>query len=242
MSAHDGHVFSACVQGMPGREAHGGPQELIAAMFSHTLATANFNYFGAEVTDSLCAKLDVQWQTYLGLQTLRPMSGPRSQLSVSLFGVGEDEGEALGALAQKVYGSPELRPSQRAALVPFMRGESVAVFAGLGSGKSCNFLFAALAAAKRSQFVLVLSPLRIVSLNTTRACEEAGISCVLWGEDTRAYITSAIRDVDDKVGSQVPFSILIASLDALATRADLGSALNHAVSKNKIARVVYDEA
>jgi hypothetical protein len=219
-----------------------GARGVLAALFSHTLATREYNYHGQVLSADLIGKVDVAWRTYLGLRGLDSRSvEPIFDHPVSLVPPNTNLAELWDDLGRRLYRDGSLRHSQIAALSPFLQGKSVGVFSPVASGKSCVFLAAAVLSGRRSQFVLVMSPMRSVGLNAQSSCLAAGVPALVFNAESADLVLESLRAFDGVGVSTLPFSCLILAYEGLVFDSAASTALGLAVQKNRISRIVYDE-
>jgi superfamily II DNA helicase RecQ len=97
-----------------------------------------------------------------------------------------------------------------------------------GYGKSLLFLIPAIVEEESKMVTVVFVPLRALLNNIAAGIRQKGIHCAVWGEQ--------------KTRNPRVISLLLVSMDAYANSKELVSFITQLESKNRLARVVLDEA
>lgn len=212
-------------------------QQYIAALHSHGLDTHQTSYHGADIQPHMVMEMDYKWTLYIGIVSLliaalRPSSLLPPEKSME---------ETLKQLGAQLYDGGELRPTQVQALTVVLRGEKhLGYFAPVSSGKSASFLGAALLSAPLGQYVLLLSPLRAVALNTLAAAEKVGVTAVMYTPESKDQVLDSLRALAP--GQVLNFSLLIVSFEAWDTDATFAAIMSESRRTSAVSRIFFDEA
>lgn len=218
-------------------------QTSIAHSFSHSVQTHAKNYHGAQITAGSTAAMDAAWQTIIGV-------GPDEEHGVGapsrdpcLWQDGEDSDAAMADLAEKLYGEgATFRTSQAQAVRRFIQGDSIVCLDAVSGGKSAVFLSAAMLAGKRSQFLLLMCPLRSVSLSAKSQAQAIGVSTINLNSETAEAVVAELTRIDTENAWGLSFSFLVCSFEFACSSSQFGVIFRLGVKTGALCRLVFDEA